>query len=226
MSQACFVDRVLLDKIMRMDPECGGPFGRVFAQYAEQQLPWHQLPWVYLKAQAARHRAMVDLHESVQHVLWVDEIRHGHQHWVWFAILCHDATVLENTVTAYERVRGRGIAYLRRVWDQLQQPEMERLPDGSYVPPCHEQPTPQLRAEFGTRQAGRAAPITSLTQYERQMRQIRPDDTRLRSETTLAVGLPNVVSFPAVVYSWDRAASEGDGEKSHHDATVGPDVCA
>lgn len=201
----CFLDRNLLDKIVRMDREFGGPFGRVFVEHADQQINWTKIPWLYLNAQATRHRAMADYNEPVQEMLWMEEIIHGSQHWMWFGILCHDATILDQTILAYNRIRRGGISYLHRMWVHLKAPELHVLPDGSYDPPSVEAPTSQLKAEFGTLLAADPTPIRDRADYERRMEQIQPQSSLMVGG--LQTAFANVPTAPPVVYSWDQCGA-------------------
>lgn len=191
---------------MRMDKECGGPFGRVFEQHVEQQVAWAQVPWLYLRAQWARHRAMVDYHEQVTKMLWTDEILHGWQHYLWFGILCHDAAALDTVLHAYEHIRSGGVPYLHRLWEYFGAPQMTVLPDGSYIPPSRETPTSQLRAEFEASMRGENAPILSRDDYEQRMNRIQPRETE-QSALNLPRAFGSVPTIPPVVYSWDNGGA-------------------
>ena len=184
------LDQTIIEKLMKMSRPDEESFVRAFAEHLGQQIPWSMVHWIYLRAQAARYRAMVDLHQSVQEILWVTDILHGHKHLLWFGLLCNDRLALDHVTICYDHTRSQGVAYLHRLWEHL------KIPD--------ETPTPELRAGFHPQLAGIGVPVQTAAEYARRVHQIKPqaeDD-----QTGLQTAFANVSSAPTVVYSWDSGA--------------------
>ena len=192
----CFLDRTIIDKLMKMGRPDEESFVREFEE--GQQIPWSMVHWIYLRAQAARCRAMVDLHQNVQEMLWVTDVLHRHEHLLWFGLLCYDRLTLDHVTLCYDHTRSQGVAYLHRLWEHF------KIPHESYAPVATETPTPELRAEFHPQLVGTGAPVQNAADYARYVHQIKPqaeDD-----QTGLQTAFANVSSAPTVVYSWDSGA--------------------
>ena len=189
----CFLDRTIIDKLMRMSRPDEESFVREFEEHIGQQIPWSMVHWIYLRAQAARYRAMVDLHQSVQIPLWIIEVLHGHDHLLCFGVLCYDRPTLDHVTLCYDQTRSQGVAYLHRLWDHFQIPHV-----------ATETPTPELRAEFHPQLVGTGTPVQNAADYARCVHQIKPQTEDNR--TGLQAAFANVSSAPSVVYSWDSGA--------------------
>lgn len=190
----CCLDRTVIDKLAKMSRPDEEFFVKEFEEHFNQQIPWSMVHWLYLRAHAAQHRAMANLHPNVQEMLWAAEVLHGHKHLLWFGVLCGDYRALEHVIFCYDQVRSQGITYLHHLWEHFKRP----------ADVATETPTPELRAEFHPQLAGTGAPVQNAADYARRVHQIKPqtEDDRVGLQTAFA----NVPTVPTVVYSWDSGA--------------------